>query len=124
MNPVTRAILQGIKDPDLHHLVEDWDRLERMVIEVYKSKQVGEGVEEEHRRIKQQLEQALPRYLPALEPYWRQIRVEGILLDRDPFSFVLSASEPRDWIGNWPVMQHLPAAREALNHYLLDRSGG
>jgi hypothetical protein len=31
------------------------------------------------------------------------------------------ASRARDFVGNWPAMQALPAAREALNRLLMER---
>lgn len=123
MNPVTQGILKRIQDPDLRRFVEDWDRLERLVIDVYKSRQSSTEIHALHHQVKNRLERDFPRYQAALEPYWHKIRVEGVLLTEDPFRFVLRVAQPEGWIDNWPIMQQLPAAREALNHYLMDLAG-
>jgi hypothetical protein len=38
----------------------------------------------------------------------------------DPFARLLAAGAARDFAGNWAAMQTLPAAREALNRWLMD----
>lgn len=37
----------------------------------------------------------------------------------DPFQLLLDLQLPAGITGNWRAMQHLPAAREAINRYLL-----
>ena len=38
----------------------------------------------------------------------------------DPFQMLIDFHTPNDIVGNWTAMQHLPAAREALNQYILE----
>ncbi|GJM41140.1 MAG: hypothetical protein DHS20C20_14220 [Ardenticatenaceae bacterium] len=57
----------------------------------------------------------------ALRPYWQQTKAAGELTQTDPFKLLLDLETPADILGNWHAMQHLPAAREALNRLLRDQ---
>jgi len=37
---------------------------------------------------------------------------------------LMGHSTAADFVGNWPAMQHLPAARQAINEWLLDKLRG
>ena len=57
----------------------------------------------------------------VLRPYWQQTKAAGELTQTDPFQLLLDLEAPFAIIGNWRAMQHLPAAREALNLFLRDQ---
>lgn len=121
MNPVTRSILNQVKDPRLHEFVEFWDALEGWVITAYKGKTYSAEDQAEYRRVREWLLAGYSRYEAVMEPYWRQTRAGGEPLAGDPFRFLLDISDLSGFVNNWAAMQHLPAARESLNNFLLDR---
>jgi hypothetical protein len=122
-NPFTRAILRQIGDPELGDFVAHWDALEALVIRVYRAKAASQADQAEYRQLRAWLWRYYPRWQATLEPYWRQARVAGQPAGHDPFLFLLPEDAPAWFVGNWAAMQHLPAAREALNLFLIDRAG-
>jgi hypothetical protein len=126
MNPFTRSLLGQIQDEELAAFVRRWDALEALVIRVYKVGEAGEADLAEHSRLRLVLLEAYPGWRPALDPHWRRARLAGELAREDPFAFLLAVPQAAGFIQNWTAMQTLPAAREALNGYLLERieSGG
>ena len=120
-NLFTRAILKQIGDPDLREFVMRWDVLEFLVIRVFRAKAASREDEDEYRQLRTWLSKNYSRWQAALTPYWEQARVAGEPAKHDPFLFLLSGSTSGWFAGNWAAMQHLPAAREALNQFLIDR---
>lgn len=123
MNPFTRSLLRQLNDRQLEQFVTAWDQLEALIIRVYKSGEVSPADEAEHEHSRSWLSHHYPRWQPDLSRYWPQMKAGGEPLQGDPFELILSIREADEIPGNWRAMQILPAAREVLNHYLLDRIG-
>lgn len=121
-NPVTQAILKNIDDPKLAGFIATWDALEELVISVYRSRAVEPAANQEFARLRSQLIHIYPEWQGELEPFWRKSRIKDRTTIDDPFTVVLQVTEAVALIGNWTVMKHLPAAREALNQLLLSRA--
>ena len=119
-NPVTRSLLQRLNDPQLSEFVARWDALEALVIRAFRGQVVTPGDEAEHNRVRTWLAQAYPRWQMALQPHWQQATIAGRAVSKDPFAHILAIERARDFVGDWSAMQTLPAAREALNRYLVD----
>lgn len=119
MNPFTDSLLESIEDDRLIAWVSQWDYLEAFIIEVYRAGQVdrrGQGV---FNRLKEELLAGYQDWRQGLEPHWRGRQAGGRPIEDDPFQELLSIESAADLVDNWQVMQLLPAAREALNSYLL-----
>jgi hypothetical protein len=65
------------------------------------------------------LRERYPDRAEALRPHWQATRAAGAPTRDDPFRLLLAVPEPAAIRGDWRAMQHLPAAREAINRYLL-----
>lgn len=124
MNPYTRALLKGVQDRAVIEFVSYWDRLEALVIEVFRARQAPPEVQAEHRELRAWLSRAYPDWQPRLSPYWPNTRIGREPATYDPFAALLSVEAAEGFVKNWRMMQTLPAAREALNQYLLDVYGG
>jgi hypothetical protein len=122
-NPVTQAILKKIDDPELIQFVTAWDELERLVVGVFRRKAASTSEKEMYTRLQQSLMAAYPHWQPALQTYWQHSRIKGGQAMSDPFLRLLSTRQAEDFIGDWEAMKFLPAAREALNNYLLSWVG-
>lgn len=122
MNPFSRYLSQWSTDAGFGAFVEHWDVLERIVIDVYRETMTPEAAVSEYERTWGWLRRQYPLWRNALEPYWRQTRAAGALTAVDPFELMLDIQWTGDILGDWRAMQHLPAAREAINRYLLDHS--
>ncbi|RMG89231.1 MAG: hypothetical protein D6706_21710 [Chloroflexi bacterium] len=57
-----------------------------------------------------------------IRPFWLRTKAGGQPVTQDPFRLLLSLQHPQAIKGNWQAMQHLPAAREALNQFILSRA--
>lgn len=121
MNPFTQSLLQRITNPALVEFVTRWDELEFLVIRVFKGSAASGSDEQKYCELRAWLEQAYPLWERDLEPYWRAAKIGGEPAAGDPFRVLLQVQEAADIVGNWRAMQTLPAAREALNHFLLDQ---
>jgi hypothetical protein len=124
MNPFRRAILKRVKSRGLKRFTAHWDRLESLVIGVYKQRSAGPAEEAEYRTARAWLLKNYSKYRPALQPYWQATRVAGEAASEDPFEDLLATPLANGFVGNWRAMQTLPAAREALNEYLVDSLPG
>jgi hypothetical protein len=122
MNPFSRYLSQWSTDTRFDAFVEHWDVLERIVISVHREMMTPEAAAADYERAWGWLRGQYPLWRAALEPYWRQTRAAGAATAVDPFQLLLDIGRPADILGNWRAMQHLPAAREAINRYLLDHS--
>lgn len=121
MNPVTAQLIQQIDDRKIIRFVHHWDELEALVIRVYKGARSTPEDEKQYRRLRRVLGRALPRYEDELALYWPQATVGGRPARDDPFRKLTSYEVALHFVGNWPAMQRLPAARQALNEWLLDQ---
>jgi hypothetical protein len=115
MNPFTHFLRRRLRQPSLDEFVERWDRLERLVISVYKDKAATAEDEAIYAEIRPWLQQHYPQWRTQLQTYWPQALIGGQPAREDPFLFLLQAEEAADYVDNWLAMQTLPAAREALN---------
>lgn len=123
MNPFTRFLSQWSKNRSLAEFVTYWDRLERLVVLVHREKMVLSAAESQFAEVWPWLRQRYDddAWQITLRPYWQQTKVAGERTQTDPFRLLLDLDTPADILGNWRAMQHLPAAREALNLYLRDQ---
>jgi hypothetical protein len=121
MNPVTRSLLQQLDDNDLKRWVEAWDEVEAVIIGIYKAAATGSAHIRRYRRLRGRLLKSLRRWSEALEPHWRASQMSGEPVGSDPFAQILGRAEAGDFVGDWEALQTLPAAREAINSFLLER---
>ena len=119
-NPVTQALLKQIEDDEIAEFVARWDELEELVIAVYRVEAALPRDEDGYRRLQEWLKTHYPHWQAALRPYWERTRVAGNVTRKDPFAGLIEADHARDFVGNWPAMQTLPAARQALNEWLMN----
>lgn len=122
MNPFTSFLSRRLHDPSLTDFIAHWDRLERLVVAVYKRQQALPVDEAEWAALRPWLLSHYPHWQPALAPLWPQTLVGGQLAAADPFAALLTPASAAAFVHNWPAMQTLPAAREALNQLLLQLS--
>ena len=122
MNPFTRFLSQWSKNRQLSEFVAYWDRLEKLTVLVYREKITVTEAEAEFSQVWPWLRQNYQRWKGALRPYWRQTTAAGEPTQTDPFQLLLDFSAPSAILGDWRAMQHLPAAREALNLLVRDQS--
>lgn len=124
MNPVTAMLVRQVGDRKIARFIERWDALEALVIRVYKGARATPVDERLYKRLRPELRTKLRRYGPELDQYWPKATVGGKLAKHNPFLTLLRAEHPSVFVGNWPAMQMLPAARQALNEWLLDQLPG
>lgn len=123
MNIVTRALLKNNRNRRLKGFIARWDALEALVIRIYRAGQASPSDEHEYHDLRAWLEREYRRWEPDLSLYWRRARVAGQQTGQDPFKALLASSSANDFTHNWGAMQTLPAAREALNQFLLKSTG-
>lgn len=119
-NPVTYSLIQQLDDPALAKFAAYWDALEALVIRVYREKRATPEDEFEFQALRKWLKPAYVRWRESLQPYWSRTRVGGATAQEDPFARLMWAQGAGAFIGDWSGMQNVPAAREALNGFLLD----
>lgn len=120
-NPMTQAILRKINNPALAAFVEQWDEVEVLVVRVFRAGVVLPEDESVYTALRSSLLERFPRWQAQLQPYWGVTSIKGDLVQRDPFLRILSIESADGFVGDWNAMQHLPAAREALNNFLIDQ---
>lgn len=119
MNLFTSFLRQWSADDDFDAFVVYWDRLERLTIQVYRQKITVEAAQSEFTEVWPWLRERYGRWQSSLEPFWRQTTAAGQPTQTDPFLLLLEKQSPAAIPGDWQAMQYLPAAREALNQYVL-----
>jgi hypothetical protein len=124
MNPFTRYLRQWLNNKDLDEFVSYWDRLEAFTIQIYREQISHEEARPEFDVIWPWLKRRYPDWRAELAPYWRQTKVAGQPTQCDPFQLLLDLCQVEAISGNWNAMQHLPAAREAINKLLQDSLAG
>lgn len=122
MNPFTRFLNQWSPNRPLSEFIEYWDRLERLVVLVHREKLPVADAGPEFAEVWPWLRRQYGQWVDALRPYWQQTKAAGALTQTDPFQLLLDLETPSAILDNWRAMQHLPAAREALNLFLRDQS--
>lgn len=121
MNPFTRFLRQWSRDRKLEELVAHCDALERLVIRVYKGGEATPADEAEYEKIRTWMQANYGAWQDALRPYWQEAKVAGHPAGEDPFRHLLAAEQAAAFVDNWTAMQHLPAAREALNKLVINQ---
>lgn len=120
MNPFTKFLKQWTSDrPDLSEFIQHWDTLEALSIAVYKSAQASAEDEQSYQQIKAYMDEHYQNFAANLESYWQDSEVGGRLDHADPFKFLFQYENATGFVDNWAALQHLPAAREALNGLLV-----
>lgn len=119
MNPFTRFLSQWSQDRDLAALIARWDVVEALAVRVYKARQATAEDEAAYQAARDFLQIHYPAWAERLRPYWQQALVGGRPAQSDPFYRLLAAERAQDFVGDWEALQHLPAAREALNQLLV-----
>jgi hypothetical protein len=122
MNSLNR-IFKRKKNQPITNLVQHWDKLEALVIRVFKGKTASPGDLDEYRHLRAWLLDNYMLWEESLEPYWRASSAGGEPVQADPFRMILSTPGASGFVRNWKAMQTLPAAREALNSFMLDQPG-
>lgn len=120
-NPFTFFLRQWNRNPDLDEFVSYWDGLEHVMVGVYRKKMTLTEAEPEFRRVWPWLRREYGAWREILRPYWQQTKAAGVPTQTDPFQLLLAIQTPQEISGDWRAMQHLPAAREALNQYILSQ---
>lgn len=124
MNIVTNHLLQAVNNPDLIAFVEAWDRLESLVIDIYRRGYAEKGESRAHPALKRDVERAYGNWGSALEPIWQSLEAAGRPVEADPFRAILGRPRAESFVGDWAAMQILSAARQAINHFLLEINQG
>ena len=122
MNPFTKYLRQWSSERDFNVFVEQWDRLERIVVDIYRAKMDIAAAEPVYAEVWPWLREHYPHWRDALRPYWQATRAAGEPTYNDPFQLLLDIPAPMAISGDWRAMQHLPAARESINRYLIDHA--
>lgn len=120
MNPFSSFLGQWSGNKDFAEFVTYWNGLESIVVRVYREKATPADVAADFQRIWPWLREAYPLWEPTLQPYWQATKAAGEPTRSDPFALLLAFDAPADIQGDWRAMQHLPAAREAINRLLQD----
>jgi hypothetical protein len=122
MNPFSKFLRQWADDASLNEFVEYWDRLEGVVVGVYRGKMTAEAARGEFEQVWPWLRANYGAWEEALRPLWQQTSSGGQPTQNDPFRLLLACSKAEDIQDNWTAMQHLAAAREAVNWLILAQS--
>jgi len=122
MNPFSKFLRQWSQSVSLDEFVEYWDRLESVVVGVYRQKMTLEAAREEFEEVWPWLRAHYGAWEGSLRPLWRETSTGDQPAQNDPFRLLLAYTRPEDIEGNWTAMQRLPAAREALNQLILSQS--
>jgi hypothetical protein len=119
LNPFSRFLGQWSHNRPFTEFVAQWDELEAVVIRVYRQKMTPDAARATFEQVWPWLRQQYPAWEEALRPFWQQTKAGGQPTRTDPFQLLLAFDQPEAILDNWRAMQHLPAAREAINQYLL-----
>jgi len=119
LNPFSRFLGQWSQNRPFTGFVARWDELESITVRVYRQKMTPAEARPAFEQVWPWLRQHYPQWEAGLRPYWQQTKAAGQPTQTDPFALLLAFDQPEAILDNWTAMQHLPAAREAINHYLL-----
>lgn len=106
-NPYTAALLRALPDadPNLRSFVAHWDRVETLILDVYRRGEASAADEAEWRALRGWLTGHPLPGVPAPDP--------------NPFDILLHNPRALDFVGNRAALRSLPDARAALNGRLL-----
>jgi ABC-type glycerol-3-phosphate transport system substrate-binding protein len=126
MNPFTRFLRsrQSSAPAELDEFVTRWDALESLVINTYRAGRADAETEAAYAEIRTWLTRHYPAWVEILAPFWREALEAGKPPATDPFARLFAPATASAFVGNRALMQALPAAREALNRYLLTLAPG
>ena len=119
MNPFTKFLNQWSSNRQLDQFVARWDELEMVVVQLYREKMTLADARPFFAETWPDLRALYPRWAAELRPFWQQTKAAGEPTRQDPFQMLIDLDRPEAIVGNWSAMQHLPAAREALNQFIL-----
>lgn len=119
MNPFTRFLARNQPDEALRELLDRCDALEALVIRVYKGKQATSADETEYATLRVWFQANYATWAGKMRPHWLKVLAGGKVPQQDPILRLLAAATAADFVGDWDAMQHLPAAREMLNQYVV-----
>lgn len=120
MNPFTRFLKQWTgNQPDLTEFIHHWDALEALAIRVYKAGGPTAEDEATYLAAKTYMDMNYANVAESLKVFWQRSEVGGQLDHADPFAYLFQYESAAGFVDNWAALQHLPAAREALNGYLV-----
>ncbi len=127
LNPFTKILGSRLSDfdearPEIDNFVRHWDRLESLVISVYKSGEVDVTARSEFDLVTAWLSEHFANYETALARHWstQGTQVDGARDAADPFRSLFEHRQASSFVDDWGAMQTLPAAREALNRWLIE----
>ena len=125
MNPFTRFLKQWSNgESELSEFIQHWDELEALSIRVYKASGATPADKETYKSIKAFMDTNYPKFVSKLKPFWQESEVGGQLDHADPFEYLFQYRSADQFVDNWAALQHLPAAREALNGLLVQMGNG
>jgi hypothetical protein len=124
-NPFSRFLRSRLPDrsAEADAFVAAWDRLETLVVDVYRRGGADAADEAELAALAADLAARYRAVARALEPHWRAATAAGRPVTADPFLALLSAPGAAWFAGNRAALQQLPAAREAINRWLVELAG-
>lgn len=119
MNIFSRFLGQWTADRSLHTFLSHWDVVEGTAVETYREKKVDPAAAVRYQNSRAWLLENYELFAVQLKPLWQKSLVAGSADHHDPFLFLLAVEDPAGFLDNWAALQHLPAAREALNQLIL-----
>jgi hypothetical protein len=126
MNPFTRFLRSRLRGepPGLRAFIEHWDALESLVINTYRAGVADAETERVYAELRAWLAEHYADWAPRLAPFWPKTLEAGAPPPADPFHRLFAPPSAAAFVGNRAAMQTLPAAREALNRYILTLRAG
>lgn len=124
-NPFTAELLARLSErraddaAALAPFVDGWDRLESLVIDVYRAGRADRAAEAAWTALRAPLAAAYDGVAAPLAAHWPRVRAAGRPCAADPFRALLDPPAAAAFVDNRTAMQTLPAAREALNRLLV-----
>lgn len=119
MNLFSKYLSKRVNSAALDEFVAHWDKLELLVITVFKSKQTTAEDVATYQTVRRWFDENYASWQPKMRPHWHDVLAGGEVVESDPFLQLLSAETAADFDGNWRAMQLLAAARETLNRLLV-----
>ncbi len=129
-NPITAELLARLAErrpgdaAALAPFVAAWDRLEALVIDVYRAGRADRADEAAWAALRASIAAAYDAVAGPLAEHWPQALAAGRPCSADPFRALLDAPSAAAFVDNRAAMQTLPAAREALNRLLVALAEG
>ncbi len=122
MNPFTRFLTNRLGQQSIAEFAKHWDILERLVVTTFKAKGPTAADRKAYVTSRAWLLKHYPNWQAQLTPYWQGKLIGGKPAEADPFLRLLDPETADGFVDDWVAMQTLPAAREALNEYIVAKS--